>query len=50
MFKVGDLVYVRYWGYGIVASVLEYGALVSIETSEHKEIYYFYFGELEKVD
>ena len=50
MFEIGDRVYASNWGYGIVAGTLEHGALVSIETSEHKRIYYFYFDELEKAD
>lgn len=50
MFEVRDRVYVSNWGCGIVAGTLEHGALVSIENSEHKGIYYFYFDELEKAD
>ena len=50
MFEIGDRVYVRDWGYGVITGILEYGVLVLFETTEHKGVYYFYFDELEKAD
>ena len=38
------------WGSGIVAGILENGALVAIDNDTHKGFYYFYFDELEKID
>ena len=54
MFEVGDRVQIHdrpnEWGIGIVAGILENGALVSVNHGVHKGFYYFYFDELEKVD
>ena len=54
MFEVGDRVQIRdhqnEWGSGIVAGILEYGALVAIDNGVDKSFYYFYFDELEKID
>ena len=54
MFEVGDRVQIRdhpnEWRTGIVAGILENGALVSVNHGVHKGLYYFYFDELEKVD
>ena len=54
MFEVGDRVQIHSppngWGSGIVAGILENGALVAIDNGVHKGLYYFYFDELEKVD
>ena len=54
MFEVGDRVQIRdhpnEWGSGIVAGILENGALVAIDNGVHKGFYYFFFDELEKMD
>lgn len=54
MFEVGDRVKIldhpNDWGSGIVAGILENGALVSVNNVAHKGFYYFYFDELEKID
>ena len=54
MFEVGDRVQIHNppneWGSGIVAGILEYGALVAIDNGVDKRFYYFYFDELEKID
>lgn len=54
MFEVGDRVQIHNppneWGSGIVAGILENGALVAIDNGVHKGFYYFYFDELEKID
>ena len=54
MFEVGDRVQIRdhqnEWGSGIVAGISENGALVAIGNGVHKELYYFYFDELDMLD
>ena len=54
MFEVRDRVQIHdhpnEWGTGIVAGILENGALASVNHGVHKGFYYFYFDELEKVD
>ena len=54
MFEVGDRVQIHNppneRGSGIVAGILENGALVAIGNDTHKGFYYFYFDELEKID
>lgn len=54
MFKVGDRVQIRdhqnEWGSGIIAGILESGALVAVDNGVHKGFYYFFFDELEKID
>ena len=54
MFKVGDRVQIHddpnEWGSGIIAGILEYGALVSVNDGVHNGFYYFYFDKLEKID
>ena len=54
MLEVGDRVQIHNppneWGSGIVAGILEYGALVAIDNGVDKEFHYFYFNELEKIN
>lgn len=54
MFEVGDRVQIHNppneWGSGIIARILENGALVSIDYGVHNGFYYFFFDELEKID